>query len=67
MFLPVPRWGFNGLFIELKRPAGPGHAKGRLSKEQKRWIKQLNLQNYAARICYGWEDTVTILKYYLEG
>jgi len=67
MLLPVARWGFHGLFIELKRPAGPGHAKGRTSKEQKKWINNLNQQGYSAIVCYGWKETVQTIKYYLEG
>jgi len=66
MFLPVPRWGFNGLFIELKRPAGPNNAKGRLSTAQKEWIEKLTKQGYAVHVTYGWEETVTLLKHYLE-
>jgi len=65
MFLPAARYGFHGLYIELKRPSTELHRKGYLSKEQKAWVKNLNNQGYAAKICYGWDDAVQLLKYYL--
>jgi len=67
MFLPASRHGFHGLYIELKRPQSKSHTKGRLSKEQKVWVTNLNAEGYAARVCYGWEDARDILVYYLEG
>jgi len=66
MFLPISRHGFHGLYIELKRPKTKSHAKGVLSPTQKKWVKNLNNHGYAAKICYGWDDTVQLLKYYLE-
>lgn len=57
--LPVPRGGFNGLYIELKRLRG-----GRLSEQQRAWLDALGKQGYAVAVCKGWEDAAeTILRY----
>lgn len=59
--MPVPRGGYSGLFIELKRRAG-----GRVSPEQKAWLEELRGQGYRAEIARGWEEASEILKDYLE-
>lgn len=46
-FLAVPAQGYHGLFVEMK--AG----KNRTTKKQKKWIKDLQAQGYAAEVCYG--------------
>lgn len=48
--LPVPRAGYHGLYIELKRQKG-----GRISPEQTEWIAALIKQGYCAAVCRGWE------------
>lgn len=48
--LPVPRAGYHGLYIELKRQKG-----GRISTEQTKWIDALIKQGYCAAVCRGWE------------
>ena len=48
--LPVPRAGYHGLYIELKRQKG-----GRISPEQTEWIDALIKQGYCAAVCRGWE------------
>lgn len=60
MFLPVARNGYNGLFIELKRRKG-----GRVSPEQKAWLKALNEQGYRAVVCKGADEAIDELKGYL--
>lgn len=37
LLLDLPRCGFNGLRIEIKRPKTALQSKGRLTKEQKAW------------------------------
>jgi hypothetical protein len=48
LFLPVPRFGRHGLFIELKAQGG------RVSKEQTAWIDELSQRGYRACVCVGW-------------
>lgn len=51
IFLPVPRGGKHGLYIELKRRKG-----GTLTKEQAAWINALMHQGYTCAVCHGWES-----------
>lgn len=62
MCLPVPRGGFNGLYIELKRVKG-----GTVSDEQREWIAALNSQGYKAIICHGAEEAIEQIRGYLNG
>jgi hypothetical protein len=59
--LPVPRGGFHGLYVEMKRVKG-----GRPSPEQLWWRDKLREQGYRAEICCGWEDAVRVIREYLE-
>ena len=61
MCLPVPRGGFNGLYIELKRVKG-----GTVSDEQREWIAALNTQGYKAIICHGAEEAIEQIRGYLD-
>lgn len=60
LMLPVPRGGYHGLFIELKRTKG-----GRASEEQQVWIRSLNRLGYKAMICHGWVEAAEAIKEYL--
>jgi len=66
MFLPVSRHDYNGLYIELKRPKTKEHNKGYTSSAQRKWMSNLKKQGYAAIVCYGSEESIEILKHYLE-
>ena len=57
--LPVARGNEHGLFIELKV------AGGRVSDEQKKWLKALSGQGYRAAVCYGWMEAVKATCAYL--
>ena len=59
--LPVPRGGWHGLYIELKRTKG-----GRVSADQKAWLDALREQGYAAAVCHGWEDAARIILWYIR-
>lgn len=61
-FLPVPRGGYHGLWIELKRTKNSS-----TTKEQKQWIEDLNAQGYLAVVCKGWEAAAKVIEEYLEG
>ena len=62
IFLPVPMWGWHGLFIEMKRADG-----GRLSKEQRRYIKELSDQDYNVQVCHGFDEASQVILDYLGG
>ena len=61
-FLPVPRGGYHGLWIELKRTKNSS-----TTKEQKQWVEDLNAQGYMAVVCKGWEAASKVIEEYLEG
>ncbi len=58
--------GFNGLFIELKRPKVKGTSNPVVSKEQKAVITHLIAKGYAAHVCYGFEEAKNIIVNYLS-
>lgn len=59
-FLLVPRRGFHGLVIEMKRTKG-----GSVSPEQRRWIDALRAQGYYVQVCKGFEVAKTEICAYL--
>lgn len=59
--LPVPRWKFCGLFIEMKKQHG-----GKVSQEQKEWRNALRRQGYCAIICNGFENARENIEIYLN-
>lgn len=59
--LPVPRGGYHGLYIEMKREKG-----GRLSPSQKWWLAELEKQGYKAVRCNGFEAAAAEIKKYLQ-
>lgn len=62
MFLPVPRDGCHGLYIELKRQKG-----GRVSPEQTQWMDKLRQQGYRCAVCCGWGQAKNEILDYLGG
>ena len=60
--LPVPRGGYHGLYIELKRRKG-----GRLSEDQAVWIDRLNRVGHRAVVCRGWDAARAEIELYLRG
>lgn len=62
VFLDVPRGGFHGLRIEMKRREG-----GRLEPEQREWIDHYNQIGYRAVVCYGWDQAREVIEEYLSG
>lgn len=60
LFLPVPRGKYHGLYIELKS------AKGRLSENQKVWLRELAKRGYAACVCFGFDEARRDIIDYLE-
>lgn len=59
--LPVARWPWHGLYIELKR-----REKGVMSENQKRWAALLDEQGFKAVRCDGWEAAAIEITKYLH-
>ena len=60
--LPVPRGGFHGLYIEMKR-----QKKGRISPEQIAWLSALREQGYRAEMCLGAAAAWEVIQEYMRG
>ena len=58
--LPVPKGKYHGLYIELKRIKD-----GRLSTEQRQWLRDLDENGYKAVMCKGWQEAVHVLVNYI--
>lgn len=59
-FIPLPRNGYHGLWIELKPMKG-----GKLSKEQKEWLDRMKSLGYAAYVAQGWVNASLLITQYL--
>lgn len=59
--LPVPSGDHHGLYIELKAE------NGKPSENQLWWRDELAKQDYAAVICYGWQQAAEVILKYLRG
>lgn len=59
--LPVARGGFHGLYVELK-PLVPSTVK----KEQKAWLKALEMQGYYAVVAKGWVKASELILEYIN-
>lgn len=59
IFLPLPRGGSHGLFIEMKA------AKGSASPEQRAFIEAMREAGYSAYICKGFEAARAVIECYL--
>lgn len=60
--LPVPRGGYHGLYVEMKRQQG-----GRVSEEQNEWMEALRAQGYEAKVCRGWKEAAEAIEQYMKG
>ncbi len=61
LFLPVPRNGKHGFYIEMKRANRKNHA----TPQQQRWIRVLQDYGYRCEVCYGFEEAKVSLCDYL--
>jgi hypothetical protein len=62
VFLPVPRGGYHGLWIEIKAPRP--HAS-EVSDDQEQWQKEMRGQGYLAVVAYGSKEACdAVTSYY---
>ncbi len=61
VFLSVPRRGYNGLYIEMKRQQG-----STTSEAQKEWHTALRQYGYRVDVCQGFEKAKEALENYLK-
>lgn len=66
LMLPIPRHGFNGLFIEMKKPKDDKSPAGRPSREQLKWLDDLAEQGYMTALCVGSDAAITVIEGYLN-
>lgn len=59
--LDIPRGGFHGLRVEMKRTKG-----GKLSDAQREWIVHYNAIGYRAVVCHGWQEAAKAIEEYLK-
>ena len=61
IFLLIPRDGYHGLVVELKRKGG------KASPEQMDWLDNQMREGYCVAICEGWETAKDFILKYLRG
>ena len=59
--LPVPRGGYHGLYIEMKRRRG-----GVLRPDQREYIEALKAQGYRVEICKGFHLAADLIEEYMS-
>lgn len=60
LFFPVARWGYHGLFIEMK--AG----RNKATQAQNKWITLLEKNGYIARVCHGFDGAGDLIDWYFD-
>lgn len=60
LFMAWPNGGYHGMFIEVKS------LTGRPSPEQKAFIQRMIDVGYYACICYGADEVINTMKYYIN-
>lgn len=71
IFIPMPRHGCHGLYIELKiNPAHPENApkkkRGHASEDQIIFGRQVQSDGYGWAVAEGWKAAVSIIEQYLS-
>lgn len=59
--LPVPRGGYHGLYVEMKR-----QKRSQTSAEQKAWIAALKALGYRAEVCKGATEAWDVIREYVQ-
>lgn len=58
--LLVPRGGYHGLLLEMKRPGG------QLTPEQKQFLKDHLDDGYGTAVCFTSEQAINVITFYLR-
>ena len=74
LFLPVPRHGMHGLWVEMKKPSllNPKWTReesieAATSDSQKIWLAGLKEQGYATYVAFDWIEARDCIEIYLRG
>ena len=59
LFVPVPKGGFSGLFIELKV------GRNTATETQKQWLELLGGNGYRAEVCRGARAAIELIREYI--
>lgn len=65
VFLPVPRHGFAGMWVEMKLPKYRTHKNGGRSDAQIAFQDAMRAQGYHCVTCYGWFEAASAFCSYL--
>ena len=58
LFVPLPKKGFHGLFIEMK------YGRNKPTENQKEWLALLVKNGYACAVCYGADEAIKNIESY---
>ena len=58
--IPLPRGKYHGFYIEMKSESG------KVTKEQREWLKLLKNNGYATAICYGADEAINKISAYMR-
>ena len=60
LFLPVPRQGFHGLYIEMK------YGENKTTQSQRFWLEELKKQGFKTIVCYGADAAIKEIDEYMS-
>ena len=60
LFLPVPKNGYHGLFIEMKSE------KGRLTENQQWFLSKTEGLGYKTSVCYSAKEAIEVIQGYYD-
>lgn len=63
LFLAIPRWGYHGLWIEMKRRDG---TQSDVSDNQARFETDMIAMGYMAQVCFGADEARVAIRAYLD-
>lgn len=60
LFLPVPRHGYYGLYIEMK------YGGNKTTQNQRFWLEELKKQGFKTEVCYGADAAIEEINNYMD-